>query len=127
MKIRAEDLSERAQIFNSPMLPKEIIESEIAEVNDQNIQERAVARLLAEREIEVKRGRIEQTETDYGTHPNDEALEMNEMRPWGIPQGQRRANQLQSGIRRQSTLPVYTENSRMLITGKITITRRINF
>jgi hypothetical protein len=120
MKVQAEDLSERAQIFNSPMLLKDIIKSEIAEVNDQNIQERAVARLLAKRDIEVKRGRIE-------TYPSDEASEMNEMRPWGLPQGQRKTKQLENGIRRQSTLPVYTEKSRMLITGKIAIIRLINF
>lgn len=127
MKVQAEDLSERAQIFNSPMLPKDIIKSEIAEVNDQNIQERAVARLLAKRDIEIKRGRIEQTETNYGTHPSDGASEMNEMRPWEMPQGQKNTKQLENGIRRQSTLPVYTEKSRMLITGKIAIIRLINF
>lgn len=81
------------------MLPKATIEAEIAEINDKNSQERAVASLLAKRDIKVKRGRVEQTETNYEIHPNDEASKVDIMRAREMQQGTKN-EQLESGIRR---------------------------
>lgn len=115
MAVKEGDLSKRARIFNCSMPLKAIVETEIAEVNNKEMQDRAMAEMVARRDMEINRVRTEQQENNH----EDRTFTTKKAMLQEIQKGQGDSKP-DSGTIHQLSLPVYTEKSRMLITGKIT-------